>query len=82
LRQYRGPRPRPAARATIVTIDYAVSGTLFGNRPHEGDEFSGDRGDRDIRVLAACGQATEAFAQPHLRLPPDILPVEKRPVRS
>ena len=43
--------------------------------PHEGDEFTGDRRDRHVRVLAARHEPTSPLAQAHLGLPGDVLDV-------
>src|SRR4029077_6687815 len=46
---------------------------LLRNRPHEGDELTRAGRDGDVRMLAARGESTKAFAQPDLRFPADVL---------
>jgi hypothetical protein len=46
---------------------------LPSDGPHEGDEFTGDGGDGDVGVLAVGDEPAGALAQPHLRLPGDVL---------
>ncbi len=46
---------------------------LLGDRPHEGEHLARDGGDDDVGVLAAGDQPAVALAQPHLRLPGDVL---------
>src|SRR5687767_10335816 len=46
---------------------------LLGDGPHERDQLTRDGRHRDVRMLAACDESTEALAQAHLRLPPQVL---------
>jgi hypothetical protein len=48
-------------------------GDLFGNGPHQGDEFPGDGHHDLIGVFPSCAQLSVAFAEPYLCLPADIL---------
>src|SRR5437867_1245429 len=70
-----GPRPFPHP-AVIRERDVMLSRRdrdLSGDGPHEGGELACHSGDGDVGMLAACGEAAEAFAQPQLRLPADVL---------
>jgi hypothetical protein len=48
-------------------------GHLPGNGPHEGDQFSGNRGSGNVGVFAVADESAKALAQPDLGFPPDVL---------
>ena len=48
-------------------------GDLFGNRPHEPHQLTGNGHDDLVGMFAVCQQASVAFAQSHLGFPADVL---------
>ena len=57
----------------IRLLDLRCHWHLFGNSPHKAYEFTGNSDDDWVGMFPSCHQASNAFAQPHLRLPADIL---------
>src|SRR5262249_52446448 len=54
-------------------VDLRGHGYLFGNGPHEADQFPGKSDDALVYVFPAGEQLAIALAEPHLGLPADIL---------
>ena len=48
-------------------------GDLFGNGPHQGDEFTGHGHHDLIGVFTASAELSVPFTQPYLRFPTDVL---------
>ena len=73
LEGYAKPGPRLCSDPGASRFGSRRDGHLLGDGPHEGEELAGDRGDRDVGVLAAGGKPAKAFAQTQLGLPADVL---------
>jgi hypothetical protein len=54
-------------------LDLECHRNLLGNGPHKAHQFSGNRDDHLVGMFAPGHEAANAFAQPHLRLPADVL---------
>jgi hypothetical protein len=54
-------------------VDLWGHGYLFGNGPHEADQFPGNSDDDLVHVFPAGEQLAIPLAEPHLGLPTDIL---------
>ena len=57
----------------IRLLDLRRHWHLFDNSPHKAHEFTGHSDDDLVGMFPSCHQASKAFAQPHWRLPADIL---------
>src|SRR5262249_42199566 len=68
------PGPRLLPESLLIESFFSRGALpLACDRPHEGEQLTGDGGDDDVGVLAPRGQTPEALAEPELGLPGDVL---------